>query len=565
MTDNVPMLSDALHAMRDLPRLHEIASVFIRHGFGDLVGRAGITGALERAGQVLRKGPPEPVLKLSAAARARLALVELGPTFVKLGQVLATRVDLLPPEWIAEFERLQSEVPPVPFETLLPQLEEALGASPMALFRDVERSPRGAASIAQVHGARLQDGTPVVLKVMRPGIRPKIEADLRILGHMAALVESEMPEVRRFQPVRMVAEFGRSIHRELDLSLEARAQQRFAENFAADPNVVIPRIYWDYTRQSVNVQDRIDGIPGTDLAAVDAAGLDRRLLARRGADAVLRMILEHGYFHADPHPGNVFYLPGNRLAIIDFGMVGRLSAERRRQIVDMLAGLTRRDEGAVVEVLLEWVRDGDVDETRLAHDVGDLIFDYENLALKDVRLAALLQEIAAIVRRHSIVLPSDLAMLFKALISLEGLGRRLDPDFQLVSHMTPFLQRLVAARYRPRALLSSGRHYVLELLSMAGRAPRDARQLLKDLRRGMFKLEVDIKRLDRFGHQLDRSANRLTVGIVTAALIVGSSIVMTVQGGPTLFGLPLFGFLGFTLAFLGGVWLLLSIWRSGRG
>jgi len=564
MTDNATMLSDALHAMRDLPRLHEIASVLIRHGFGDLVGRAGIAGALERAGQALRKAPAEPVLKLSAAARARQALVELGPTFVKLGQVLATRVDLLPPDWIAEFERLQSEVPPVPFETLLPQLEEALGASPLTLFRDVEPVPLGSASIAQVHAARLQDGTPVVLKVMRPGIRPKIEADLRLLRSIAALVESEMPEARRFQPVRMVAEFGRSIQRELDLSMEARAQQRFAENFAGDPDVVIPRIYWDYTRACVNVQDRIEGIPGMDLAAVEAAGLDRKLLARRGADAVLRMILEHGYFHADPHPGNVFYLPGNRLAIIDFGMVGRLGAERRRQIVDMLAGLTRHDEGDVVEVLLEWVRDGEVDEARLASDIGDLIFDYDNLALKDVRLAALLQEIAAIVRRHSIVLPADLAMLFKALISLEGLGRRLDPDFQLVAHMTPFLQRLVAQRYRPRALLQSGRRHLVELAAIAGRAPRDARRLLKALRRGHFKLEMDLKRLDRFGHQLDRSANRLTVGIVTAALIVGSSIVMTVHGGPTLFGLPLFGFLGFTLAFLGGLWLLFSIWRSGR-
>jgi len=559
------MLSDALHAIRDLPRLHEIASVLIRHGFGDLVGRAGITGALERAGQALRKTPSEPVLKLSAAARARLALGELGPTFVKLGQVLATRVDLLPPEWIAEFERLQSQVPPVSFDILLPQLEEALGASPLTLFRDVQPTPLGSASIAQVHAARLQDGTPVVLKVMRPGIRPKIEADVRLLAGIAALVEAEMPEVRRFQPVRMVAEFSRSIQRELDLSLEARSQQRFAENFAGDPNVVIPHVYWDYTRHNVNVQERIEGVPGTDLAGVDAAGLDRRELARRGADAVLKMILEHGYFHADPHPGNVFYLPGNRLAIIDFGMVGRLTADRRRQIVDMLSGLTRRDESDVVEVLLEWVRDGEVDETQLASDIAELIFDYDNLPLKDVRLAGLLQEVAAIVRRHSIVLPSDLAMLFKALISLEGLGRRLDPEFQLVSHMTPFLQRLITRRYRPRALMQSGRRHLLELASMAGRAPRDLRQLIKSVRRGHFKLEMDLKRLDRFGHQLDRSANRLTVGIVTAALIVGSSIVMTVQGGPTIFGLPLFGFLGFTLAFLGGVWLLLSIWRSGRG
>jgi ubiquinone biosynthesis protein len=558
------MLLETLQAMRDLPRLHEITVVLIRHGFGDLVRRAGVGGVLERAGQVLHWGARGTTEQLTPPQRARLALAELGPTFVKLGQVLATRVDMFPPEWIAEFERLQSDVPPAAFDLMLREMEKALGRSPLEVFQDIEPVPLGSASIAQVHGARLPDGSRVVLKVMRPGIRPKIEADLRILGYLAAMPESEVTEARRFQPVQMVGELGRSLRRELDLALEARTQERFAHSFAGDGAILIPRIFWEYTRESMNVQERVDGIPGNDLAAVDAAGLDRAALARRGADAVLKMILVDGYFHADPHPGNVFYLPGNRIAMIDFGMAGRLNARRQREIVDMLWALARRDAGGIVEVLLEWVPDGEVDEERLAAEVGDLVFDYERVALKDVRIAAVLQDITGIMRRHAIVLPSDLALLFKALITLEGLGRRLDPHFQLVEHLTPFLARLMRERSRPSALLARGRKRLVELATIAGRMPDDLRQLLREARRGRMKIELDLKRLDHFGHQLDRSANRLTIGVITAALIVGSSIVMTVEGGPTLFGLPLFGLLGFLLAFITGAWLVVSIWRSGR-
>ena len=558
------MLIETLLAMRDLPRLHEIASVLVRHGFGDLVRRTGVVGALERAGQALHWGSREPTAALTPAQRARLALAELGPSFVKLGQLLATRVDLLPPDWIAEFEHLQSDVPPVPFEMLLPALEQALGRSPFEVFRELDRTPLGSASIAQVHGATLQDGTAVVIKIVRPGIRPKIDADLRIVAYLAGLLESEIPEAKRYQPTQVVAEFARSMRRELDLAQEARAQERFAQSFAGDPGVLVPRIYWEYTRESMNVQERVQGIPGQDLAAVDAAGLDRRVLACRGADAVLKMILVDGYFHADPHPGNVFYLPDNRIAMIDFGMAGRLSEQRRREIVDMLWGLARRDEQAVTDVLLDWVRDADIDEAKLAADVGDVIFEYEKMALKDVRIGALLNDITGIVRRHSIVLPSDLALLFKALLTLEGLGLKLDPEFRLVEHLGPFLRRVVRERYRPSALVARGRRHLVEYLTLVGNLPRDLRRLLKEARRGRMKLELDLKRLDHFGQQLSRSANRLTVGIVTAALIVGTSIVMTVSGGPTLFGLPLFGLLGFLLAFIGGVWVLVSIWRSGK-
>jgi ubiquinone biosynthesis protein len=555
---------DSLHAFQDFPRLRELVSILIRHGFGEVVRRAGVGTVLERAGELLTAGEDNSLKHLDLPVRMRMALEAMGPAFVKLGQVMSTRVDMFPPEWIAELERLQYAVEPAPADAVVAEMTQALGRSPGEVFADFEPVPFASASIAQVYRARLTDGTQVVLKVRRPGIRPVIEADLRILKAVVRIAQREIPELQRFQPLEMIAQFGKSIARELDLALEARNQDRLARNFAADPTVVIPRIHWDYTSSAMNVQDYLEGVPGNDLELVERAGLDRRILAERGADAVLKMILVDGFFHADPHPGNVLYLQGNRIGMLDFGMVGRLSESRRDQIVDLLAALSRRDERGMMNVLLDWTGDAAVDESQLANDLGELVFTYEHLELKDIQIGQLLGDVSAIMRDHHIVLPADLALLFKALITLEGLGRRLDPGFRLVDHLRPFVRRVIFARYEPGTMTKRLRHGLMDALAAIGGLPSDLTRLVRDARRGRLRIEFDLKRLDHFGHQIDRSASRLTLGVVTAALIVGSSIAMTVGGGPELFGLPLFGVLGFLLASLNGFWLVISIWRSNR-
>lgn len=561
------MFRETVSIMRDLPRLHEITTVLIRHGLGDLVRRLGIVHLLERAGRILHWGEAVQSAQLDPAQRMRQAFEELGPTFIKLGQVMATRLDLFPPSWIAEFEKLQSTVPPVSFVELVPELERELGRSPYEIFRDIDPEAHGSASIAQVHRARMPDGTPVVLKIRRPGIRPKVEADLRILFHLASLVEAEMPEARRYQPTQVAAQFARSLERELDLALEARNGERFAKNFADDPFVVIPRVHREWTCEILNVQEHVVGIPATDLAAVDAAGLDRRLLAARGVDTFLKMILVDGFFHADPHSGNVFYLPDNRMAIIDFGMVGRLSQLRRDQVIDLLAGLSRMDEGPMLEVLLDWAGDAYVDEAKLAADVDELVFEYDGMPLKDIRIATMLRQFAAIIREHSIVLPPDLTLMLKALITLEGLGRQYDPDFHLIDHLIPPLRRALIERYRPSSLVERGHSNLAGFLNIAAGVPRDLARLLRDARRGKTRIDLDMKRLESFGHQLDRTLDRTTVGIMTASLVIGSSIVMTVTGGPTIFGVRLFtllGLIGYLIAFVNSLWIIFGIWRSGK-
>src|SRR5919109_3333776 len=467
------MLRQTLGIMRELPRLHEIASVFIRHGLGDFVQRIGIAGVLERAGQILHRSPVAEAVTLEPAQRMRMALEELGPTFVKLGQVMATRVDLFPPRWIAEFEKLHADVPAVPFEELLPELTRALGRSPFEVFRDIDTRAWGAASIAQVHRAKLEDGTPVVLKVRRPGVRQTIEADLRLLRRVSDLIESEIPEARRYRPAEIAEQFAKSLEREADFATETRNIERFAKNFAGDPHIVIPKIYPEWTSDVLLVQEHVEGIPATNPAAVAASGLDRKVLAARGVDCFLKMILIDGFFHADPHPGNVFYLPGNRIVIIDFGMVGRLSPQRREQVIDLLSGLARMAEEPMLEVLLDWAGDAYVDEQKLAADVNELVFDYEGVPLKDIRVGNVIRQFAGIVRDHSIVLPSDLSLMFKALITLEGLGRQYDPEFHIVDHLGPLVRSTFAERYRPAEVARRARNALGEVFNLVGSVPRD--------------------------------------------------------------------------------------------
>lgn len=556
------MLRETLSVVRDLPRLQEIATVLIRYGWGDAVRILGLSHALERAGRLLHWQTSSEISQLDLPVRIRLALTDLGPTFVKLGQVLATRVDVFPPAWIEEFEKLHNRVPAVPFELVQPVLDRAFGGDIDQACVSFEREAFAAASIAQVHRAVLKDGSPVVVKVRRPDILPKIEADLRILTHFARLVELEMPESRRYRPVQIVQQLRRSLMRELDLVKEARNIDRFASNFAGDATVRVPSVHWQYCSEEVNVQDELQGVPGSDLAAARAAGLDLSLLASRGGDAVLKMILLDGYFHADPHPGNVIYLPDNVVGMIDFGMVGRLTDRRREQLIDFLNALVLKDAEGMLNVLTVWAGDAEIDEEKLAYDIDELVFSYDNLSLKDIQIGPLLSEITALMRENNLALPPDLTLLFKALITLEGLGRQLTPEFHMVDHIEPFIKEVYARRFTPGALAKRARHGMREVLEVVTGLPRDLARLFRQARRGSLRIDLDLKRLDHFGLQLNQAANRLTMGILTASLVIGSSIIMTVPDAPA--SLSFLGQLGFFLAFANSVWILFSIWRSGR-
>ncbi len=560
------MLLETLGAAREIGRINEIAGVLIRHGFGDTVRRLGLADRLERAGHIVKWDHAADLARLEPPVQVRLALEELGPTFVKLGQIMAGRADLLGPEWIAELQRLHSQVPAVPLDDLRPQLREDLGDEPENIFARFDVEPLAAASIAQVHRAQLRDGSEVVVKIRRPGIREVIEADLRLLDRLAIIAEADIAALKPYRPRQLVREFARSLRRELDLAAECHNAERVAYNFAQTPHVVIPRVHWAHTSERINTQDFIDGIPGErlDLLPPDA-GFDRSQLAQRGARAVLKMIVEDGFFHADPHPGNVFYLPGNRIAFIDFGMVGSLSPQRREELLQLLLGLVTRDAQAVATVLLDWADDDHGQNLlQLETEIEAFVDQYHGTPLAQLNLGTMLASVTSILREHHLTLPPDLALLVKAFISLEGMGRGLDPGFHMATEALPLLHEVARARYQPKAIATRGWKTLLRAFRLAEQLPHDLSRLLRNARRGHLRVSIDVAHLKRVGDQLDRAANRLAMAMVIAALIIGSSIVMTVKGGPTLFGLPVFGFLGFCGAVACALWLVRAIWRSGR-
>ncbi|MGR9036832.1 MAG: ABC1 kinase family protein, partial [Gammaproteobacteria bacterium] len=413
--------------------------------------------------------------------------------------------------------------------------------------------------------AVLKDGTQVILKIRRPGIRKIIEADLRLLSRLVEVIETDVPELRRYHPREIFRQFSQSLRGELDFAAEGRSAERIANNLALNPDIHIPRVYWELTGERLNVQEYIKGIPGRDLDSLSKVGLNRKLLAERGAKAVLKMIMEDGFFHADPHPGNVFYLPGNRLSIIDFGMMGRLTEERREQVITLLYGMINHMPIKVVEILEDWSDIIQTDKQALAVEIDAFVDQYSSQALKELNLQMMLGDLLAILRDHNLSLPPDLALLIKAYITLDGFGRHLDPDFNTLVFAAPYVQKLMADRYRPDAIARRGWRNLVSMVELMSAFPRELHQLLRASRKGAIQVDINVKGVGRYVDKIDFAISRLTMGIVTAALIIGTSIIMTVKGEKEILGLPVFGLIGYIFAFLGGVWLLFSIWRSNKG
>jgi ubiquinone biosynthesis protein len=556
------MFLEAISAGKDIGRIYEISSILISCGFGDVVRRLGLGHALESAGKVLHWKYAEHTASLEPHQRARYALERLGPTFVKLGQIMATRVDLFPAEWIAEFELLQDCAPPADYEKILAQLEEDLGQPPEEVFDFFDPEPIAAASIAQVHRARLKDGSEVVVKVRRPDIKRTVEADLHLMERLAQIANRDNPETQRFRPKEVVHQFTLSLRRELDLAHECRNAARIAENLGDDEHIVVPKIYWQWTCERVNVQEYIDGIPGRDLVAFHDAGLDAALVASRGARAVLKTVLVDGFFHADPHPGNIFFLPDNTIAMIDFGMVGHLTEERRFQVIELLHGMVERDTSCVCEVLLDWSHNMNVPSERLIADICAFLDQYHGMPLGKVNLPDMLRDMMTMLRENQLALPSDLSMMFKVFLTLDGFCRQLNPDFDLVAEARPFVRQALILRYTPGEVAKRGWKGLAGAMDLLTGLPKDLRRLLRAARRGALRVHIDIEELDRFGERLDRAVSRLTIGMITASFIIGTSIMLSVTGDTEYLGMSLLAVLGFSIAAVGGLWVLFSIWRG---
>ena len=546
------MMIPTLLAMRDISRMREIITVMTKYGLGGFLQRIKLSyGSADESASGSRY--------MSTPRRFRMALEELGPTFVKLGQILSTRVDIFDAEWIEEFEKLQSNVAPIPVASIDELIESYLGRPMGEVFRSFDSVPVGSASIAQVHKAVLSDGETVAVKIKRPDIEPVIQADLRILTHLAGLIESEIPEVRRYQPVQMVQYFARSLAKETDLSVELRYMQRFGQTFDSDPFVRIPRVYPDISNRQILVQEHIGDTLLKDIRIETLDAPMRTQLAARITDTLFTMILQQGFFHADPHPGNIFIGSDGRITLIDFGLVGHLSSTRRREIVDLINALTRKDQFTMQYVLSNWAQGDLPDENLLGADVLEMLLNYEHTPVRDLRISQVINDITQIMRNHGLTLPGDLVMLFKTLITLEGVAKRLDGQTELLERAKPIVADAFKERSSPEHILRKGRMHLQTLLQAADELPQNLFRLSRRLQKGQMGITLDFKRFDQISHQIDRAANRLTMGIVTAALIIGSSIVMSIETGP-----KFIGFIGYLLAFANSLWIIWSIWRSGK-
>jgi len=550
--------------IRSIKRYRQIGKVLFKYGFDHLLEYLNLSHFIARGRRLLHREESK-FAQLAPAERMRLALEELGPTFVKLGQLLSTRPDVIPKSYAMEFAKLQDKVPSFPFAEVRDQIRSELGGEIETFFSYYDAMPVAAASIAQVHRARLMTGEDVVVKVRRPGVVELVETDIDVLMGLAALAERHLPGSDIYDPVGLIREFSRTIRREMDFSREGHTIEKIAENFTGDRTLYFPKVFWKATSKGILTLEYIDGIKVSNLAALESAGLDRCLIARRGADAFLTMVLVHGFFHGDPHPGNVLILPDNTICLLDYGMVGRLDEQLKSYLVDLLLAITRRDVDEVISLLGS---SGDITEQlnvrALKRDLAEFIDSYYELPLQEIEVGRMLMDFIEIITTYHIKLQPDLMLLTKALITIEGMGRELDPHFDMIEHLRPFIEKAVKDRIAPRHLAKDISEHFLTLLELVKNLPRDLKELLNRINRNKFKIDLEHRGLDRFIKELDKSINRLSSSLIIAALIVGSSIIMQTDKGPLLFGFPVFAFLGYTIAALIGLWWVIAILRSGR-
>ncbi len=556
-------MDSTLRSVRNLPRYQEIIRVFVRKGFGFIFENVNL-GLIPPLRKVFRKGPQQIDQEAleSLAVHFRLALEELGPTFVKLGQVLSTRPDLLPPRYVNELSKLQDHVPPVGWELISNLLTEEYGAAPENVFYHIEKEPLAAASLAQVHGAVLHSGERVVVKVQRPNIKKIIASDLNVLRDLAERFQ-KTTFGRTYDVLGVTDEFAFTLWNELDYRREGNNADRFRRNFANEDYLYIPKVFWELTTPRVLVMERIQGIKIDDIEKIDQAGYNRHQIAMNAAHIIIKEILEDGFFHADPHPGNMLVMPNDVIGAMDFGMVGFLNDADRLNLIRLYSATVEIDVDAFIDQIVQMGGlDINHDRTHLSKDIERVLNQYAGTPLQDIRANEVLEMVQTVMFRHHIHLPSNYWLLAKTLVLMEGVGLTLDPSFDVFEVSKPYVNRLIwhlllPDRHMRQSLIRRSKDWG-DLLS---KFPRSSNRLLHQAEAGEF-FQVTIKDLSRILHQADRSTTRLSISIMISAIIIGMAILTPLFSNGSLVQWLLL--LGFVMAFILGVWFLISMLRLGK-
>ncbi len=534
----------------------EIMNVLVKHGFGYIADRINLQVIGKKKVSAGEEKIPVPV-------RARLVLEDLGPTFIKFGQILSMRPDLIPVEFAEEFKKLLDEVPPFEYEHVEKQIRGELGSSVGELFREFKKEPTAAASIGQVHNAKLKTDDTVVVKVQRPGIEDIIEADVEILFNIARLVTKHIPESRLYDPVGIVEEFARTIRRELDYTIEGRNADRLRKNFEGDDTVYIPLVYWDFTTRKVITMELVKGYKVSEIEK-SLNSENRKKISENIAKSYMKQIFIDGFFHADPHPGNIF-VRNSQIVLMDFGMVGRVDDYTKEKIANLFIAIIQKDIDDIIEKLLDigMVSD-ETDIPKFRADITEVIEEYYGTSLQQVDIPTMLNNILKTTIRHKIIIPSNFILLIKTLVTMEGICREVDPEFNLTEISKPFVEALIKEKMSPRYLMDKFMKTVTEFNELLIKMPRKVDQILSKLETGDLVIDLEHKGLTKFISEMDTSSNRLSASLIISAIIVGSSIIMLTGKGPLLFGFPVFGIVGFAIAAILGMGLVISILRSGK-
>lgn len=549
---------------KHLGRYRQVVAVLIKYGFGEVLDRMNIAGYLQLGGRRLFARKAE-VTSQSWTERIRLALEELGPSFVKMGQIMSTRPFLIPPDLVEELSKLQDQVAPFAFDEVKETIEEELEKPLKELFAEFSAEPIAAASLSQVHRACTNDGVDVAVKVQRPNVRAIMEKDLSILRDFATLLERYIPESRQFEPVAVVDELWKSTKKEIDFGAEARNIEVFARNFEDDERIFVPAVFWELTTSRILTTEYISGIKISRRAELEKNGLDPAEITKIGGELVAKQVFEHGFFHADPHPGNLFALPGNRIAPVDFGMMGKLSRSSLELIADMLIAATSDDTRRLVRVLQnhELISDN-VRVATLEADLALFLQRFHGIPLAKVNMRALMSDAFEIMTTHQIKLPPELTMLGKALVTYEEVARGLNPEYNFVEELQPAIERFASRKFEPGSILRDMGNYVVDLRDLMINVPFEMRRIVRNLRRGELSIAFQHRGLERLISELEKASNRIAFALIIAAIIVGSSLIMTRDFGWKIYGVPILGLIGFIVAGILGLWLAIAILRSGK-
>ena len=546
--------------VRDLKRFNEILKVLFEEGFDFLLVKIGMSSRVPLTKRIKKRLKEKKDLKPEVMLRKTLE--RLGPTFIKFGQLLSVRPDLVPKEYAKELEKLQDSVPPFPYSEAKSIIEKELGKGVEHLFLDFEKTPIASASISQVHKATLKTGEKVAVKVQRPNVKEIMETDIEIMVYIARLLENHIEAISRFKPTKIVQEFRDWTEKELDFKLEARNAKRFYENFKKSKTVYIPKVYDELTSGKVLTLEFIEGIELHNLREVKKSKVNFEEVIKNGFEAIMTQVFVHGIFHADPHPGNIIIRKNNSIAFVDFGIVGYFDEKLKSKCIDLLYGIVEQDEEIIMDTLVGMGMESGTDYEQLTADIGFIIQPLQNTSIKEIKISKVIEEILDIGLRHKIRVPVSFVLFGKTIVTLEGVALEYNPNFKLVETSKPFIEKLIAKRSSPLYMWKKFVHDMYRYRKFAEEFPEKAERALDKIQRGTIKVDIEDTDIKKLALEIDRSSNRVAYGLLIAALLITSAILINIEKGPTVLGVPLLAFFSFFFASMFLFVLVVSILRE---